>query len=492
MAEFDLARLGDYKIVKSNKLIDSSRQNFSALQMRIITLMCARIRPDDDEFKEYEISMAEILDGKSVSGKAYNDVKKAAKGLAESAVHIEDDLGHWKTMSFITMAEGKPGWGFVKLKFSSDMKPFFLSLKERYTSYLVKNVTSFRKQYTLRIYELCKQYYPNISEREIQIERLKEIFSLLEKDDKGNIVIEKYKTIAMFHNRIILPSIEEINEYSDIFVSFNQIKKGRKIVAYKFTIKPNPKYKAYKQVSETEIQVHKQKVNKTNRAPELFDTHEVVEEKVNDIFVSVNKDEELKSKLFSESDIRELKNECIKKSLDEDFVSFAIKYVEVQDKVKTVNKPKLYVLKGMMAGWLIEEYDKTKLEQKYHDKKQQEAKAKLNREKLIEQLREEYQNKYINIINSYTYEEVLTAYSKGSFEESISNPLYDQYFIELSTSILNIDEFKNKIKENVRLKTCYNNVVKEYIGTVDPDKYEFMNMGPDTYVENNIDMLKNK
>ncbi|BDD07097.1 replication initiation protein [Aureibacter tunicatorum] len=487
MAEFDLAKLGDYKIVKSNKLIDSSRQNFSALQMRIITLMCARIRPDDDEFKEYEISMAEILDGKSVSGKAYNDVKKAAKGLAESAVHIEDDQGHWKTMSFITMAEGKPGWGYVKLKFSSDMKPFFLSLKERYTSYLVKNVTSFRKQYTLRIYELCKQYYPNIREREIQIVRLKEIFSLLEKDDQGNILSEKYRTVAMFHSRIILPSIEEINEYSDIFVSFQQIKKGRKIVAYKFFIEPNPKYKAYQKIKKHELEI---KETEQVIANQNFDEHELVEPQVDDIIVSQNEDEELNTVLFSKSDLKEIRNECAKRNLDDTFVAFAVKYVEEQHKVKSVNKPKLYILKGLMSGWLLDEFEKNQAELKLTARKREKERQRLTIEKLTEQLRETYQNKYLQVINSYSDEEVLSAYSKGDFEESISNPLYDQYFIELSVAMLDLEGFRKRVKENVRLKTCYNNVVKEYVGIVDKEKYEFLNMGPDEFVERELHKLK--
>ena len=72
--------------------------------------------------------------------------------------------------------------------------------------------------YSIRFYELLVQFIKT-GERFITIENLQELFEL-----KG-----RYKRFFDFKRRIIIPSIFEINEKTDIRVEWDVIKKGTSI-----------------------------------------------------------------------------------------------------------------------------------------------------------------------------------------------------------------------------------------------------------------------
>ena len=129
------------------------------------------------------------------------------------------------------------------------MTPFFLNLKDSYTSYLLHHVSQFKHIYSIRIYELCRQYYPRIGSRKIEIDRLKLLLSIPEK---------KYRNYANFKKYVIEPSVAEINQYSDIELTFEPEKRGRKYDSITFTISKNKNQKeleTFPKVEEVAIEV---------------------------------------------------------------------------------------------------------------------------------------------------------------------------------------------------------------------------------------------
>ena len=59
------------------------------------------------------------------------------------------------------------------------MKPFLLSLKSHFTTYDVRNILKLPSTYSVRIYELLKQY-EKIGKRRFDLQELKEIIGVLE------------------------------------------------------------------------------------------------------------------------------------------------------------------------------------------------------------------------------------------------------------------------------------------------------------------------
>ncbi|BDD07527.1 replication initiation protein [Aureibacter tunicatorum] len=220
----------NYKVVKSNKIVNS-KQSFSLDQFRMLALLSSKITENDDEFCEHEISILDILGKNSsdkVSGQQYNRVRQAAEDLINSSISIEFN-NVWRAYSLITYAEGAKGRGYVTLKFSSDVKPFFLNLKKRYTSYFLRDVLMFKHAPSFRIYELMKQYYPQIKVREIEVGRLRELLGFE----------NKYKLYGNFKTKVLSPAIKEINKLSDISVNFVENKKSKRVISISFHIRKN-------------------------------------------------------------------------------------------------------------------------------------------------------------------------------------------------------------------------------------------------------------
>lgn len=212
----------DYRVVKSNKLVEA-KSDYSALQQRIILYAIAQIKPDDESFKMYQIKISDIE-----SNRHYDLVKEAVKRLHKTTIEIREGKD-WAMYPFITKSKGRDGSGIIELQFHDDIKPFLLKLQTHYTSYFLKDAIGFRGNYTLRIYELCKQYQV-IGKRILAIEDIRQMFNLK----------TKYKKYADFKTNVINSAVAEINSFSDIHVSMKENKVGRKITTIEFSIKSNP------------------------------------------------------------------------------------------------------------------------------------------------------------------------------------------------------------------------------------------------------------
>ena len=105
------------------------------------------------------------------------------------------------------------------------MKPYLLQLKERYTQYELLYTLAMRSQYSIRIYELLKSY-------ECQRGKIFDIDEL-----KKILFAEKYKLFGDFKRKVLNIAMREINELSDISVTYGVIKESRRFAKIEFIIK---------------------------------------------------------------------------------------------------------------------------------------------------------------------------------------------------------------------------------------------------------------
>ncbi|BDD13021.1 hypothetical protein FUAX_54530 (plasmid) [Fulvitalea axinellae] len=231
--QIDSQQLFDYKITKSNKLINH-RSSFSIVQQRAITLAIAQIQPEDHDLKRYRISIrdvAGIKKGERVGGSVYKHVREQIMQLTKTSIdHInnpDDPQSGFKSTSFIEEVEKHDGKDYVTIEFSQKAKPLLLNLKERFTTYALRYVLDFEHSYTLRLYELCKQY-ERIGKRRISIEYFRELLNLT----------TKYPGFGKLRTKVIDPAVKEINSLSDMRVSYEPIRQGRAFTDIVFSIRP--------------------------------------------------------------------------------------------------------------------------------------------------------------------------------------------------------------------------------------------------------------
>lgn len=223
--------LRDNTVVKANALIQNSRFNLSLQQQKILLYLISQISPRDEIFKLYEFDLVQFCRVCGLdydSGKNYSDIKKAIKEIADKSLWIEiaegeETLLRWIEKPYINKREG-----IIKIRLDEDMKPFLLQLKANFTSYEIIWTLKFKSKYSIRLYELCKSIHYH------ELESYSRRYSIDE--FKRLLGAETYKEYRDFKRKAIIPAIQDINNYSDKNISFDEITRGRKVVQIQLNI----------------------------------------------------------------------------------------------------------------------------------------------------------------------------------------------------------------------------------------------------------------
>ena len=231
MEDKDYLSVRNRTVIKANELIQRSRFSLSLQQQKIMLYLISQISPYDEEFKLYTFSITEFckvcgIDEKN--GKNYRALKRAVKEIRDKSIWVKLPDGRETTLAWIEKINIDPGSGTIAVRLDNDMKPFLLQLKSNFTSYELIWTLHFKSKYTIRLYELIKSIHFH------ELENYTKTYSLDEL--KGLLNAEKYRTYQDFKKRVLVPSIEEINTYSDKIVKYEVMKKGRAVDRIKFFI----------------------------------------------------------------------------------------------------------------------------------------------------------------------------------------------------------------------------------------------------------------
>jgi hypothetical protein len=208
---------------KSNYLIEASYK-LSLVEQRLIMVLASMIKASDAEFKKYPLAIkdfATLLELKNRD--EYSHLKGITKRLLTRAfsMKLPDALLQIGWLSSAKYLEGK---GVVELCFDPELKPYLLQLKERFTSYKLKNVIQLKSSFSIRIYELLKQY-EKVGERTFLLEKLRELLG---------IEPTQYKLYGDFKRKVILVAQHELGEKTDISFEYEEIKIGRSVGKIRF------------------------------------------------------------------------------------------------------------------------------------------------------------------------------------------------------------------------------------------------------------------
>ncbi|CAN2044895.1 putative Initiator Rep protein WH1 domain-containing protein [Candidatus Magnetomoraceae bacterium gMMP-1] len=212
-------------VKKANSLVETPYK-LSAREQKIILFLISKIHKDDDHFCLYKMNVQEFKSIAELKGKSfYSELIKITNSLQDKRVPIPDNPN--LMVRWLASCEYKEGQGCIEIEISQKLKPYLLQLKKRFTQYQLKNVIKMKSAYSIRMYELLKQY-EKIAERVFSLENLKTILG---------IQSNQYKLYADFRRRVLLQAEKEINQKSDLSFTFTEKKRGRKVIGIVFKIK---------------------------------------------------------------------------------------------------------------------------------------------------------------------------------------------------------------------------------------------------------------
>ena len=165
---------------------------------------------------------------------AYTALEVASDRLFTRFFGYTAENGDRVKMRWVNKVIYKAGQGGSELYFSDEV---LLLLREfdalnPYTKYKKEVVLRLKKDYSLDFYHLAKKHQ-TMGGFQISLDELFEQLGLP----------ESYRRIGNLKDRVIKPSLDEITANTDIDLSYENVKRGRSVVGFKFTVKEKPKPK---------------------------------------------------------------------------------------------------------------------------------------------------------------------------------------------------------------------------------------------------------
>ncbi|WP_186672970.1 replication initiation protein [Sporosarcina sp. BP05] len=215
-------------VAQSNELITARHNNpLTSREQKLILAMVSEIQPDDEDFKEYRISLKNFNELLGLKGSTkYTQMREIMENLMKKTIQIPRKDKGWLLVHWVSSAEYVDGSGVIELTFSPKLKPYLLQLQQ-YTSYKLSNILSLNSTYSIRLYEIIKRY-SYLGTWDCPLENLREMIGVQE---------DMYKQYGHFKSRVLKRAVDEVNEKTDVKVVFEEIKKGRSVDKIKFTIR---------------------------------------------------------------------------------------------------------------------------------------------------------------------------------------------------------------------------------------------------------------
>lgn len=231
-------------IVKDNKLIEAS-YSLSTMQQKVLIKAISTIEPNDTSKHIYKFSIKDFAEGVDLKNKksVYSQMKTVCSQLMDlKKIYIEKDNGDFTYINWVSSCEYISKDAVVEIEFSKKLMPYLIELKEQFTTYYIANVMQLKSSYSIRIFELLKQY-EKLKKRRIPLDLLRLQLGTTEKNEKGETIREDYELYGHFKTRVLLVAQKELKQKTDICFNFKEIKEGRKVVAIDFEIMENTKNK---------------------------------------------------------------------------------------------------------------------------------------------------------------------------------------------------------------------------------------------------------
>lgn len=217
-------------VCKTNKVIEAGYK-LSLNEQRVVLACIGQVDSTKKLLAtdEFELSAKDFAKLFSVSDEnAYQALIDVTKSLFNRYVVVDNpypDRPKVKRleMRWISSIKHLPDDGKVILMFAQDILPYLSEIKTTFTQYKLEHIGKMTCTYAIRLYELLVQWQ-TMGKREVEIDWLKKQFQL----DEG------YDRMNNFKARVLDPAVKDINDHSNLQVSWTQRKSGRRVTHLTF------------------------------------------------------------------------------------------------------------------------------------------------------------------------------------------------------------------------------------------------------------------
>lgn len=219
-------------IVKDNTLVNSS-YSLSLTEQRII-LMCVAVAQKKgkviDALDPVDIRISEFVSMFEINEKsAYREVRNACDTILSRQFSYKFINKNGKLVlrksNWLQHADYLEDEGVVRMLFTPSIIPFISDLNRAFTKYYLQDVVKMTSVYGIRLYELIIAWQSICKTPVFELEEFRENLGVKE---------DEYRRMTDFKRRVLDVAVNQINEFSNLKVKYEQHKRGRKITGFSF------------------------------------------------------------------------------------------------------------------------------------------------------------------------------------------------------------------------------------------------------------------
>ena len=208
----------DYPLVNAKYKLNVSEIKF------ILTAISQIDSKNDEVLKEYTIKVTD-LEKKLQVEQNTTRLKQFAKKLMSKPLEVPTEDGGFIVFNWFSKIRYYPEERLFRVRIDEDLKPYLLQLKERFVSYHLQYIIPLTSIYSIRIYQLLKEY-EKLTKRYFDVDELQDILQ----------VPKSYRIYNRFKEKVLKVAQAELKEHTDIYFTFDEEKTGKKVTRLIFRI----------------------------------------------------------------------------------------------------------------------------------------------------------------------------------------------------------------------------------------------------------------
>ena len=217
-------------VKKSNVLNELRNANASLVEYRLFCVYLAHL-PMNPESNTVTFRLADYAKIAGLKRPRKDDLEAQSENLVSMTAKLDTPDGGFRRLTLFSefkLHRQDDEW-MVSLECNPKIAPMIREQKGKFLRYKLYNTIFLKSFNQQRLYELLKQY-ERIGERTVSLSDLRDFLSIEE---------HQYPVWAVFARDVLQKSQAALKENTDICFEYEPIKKGRPVVAVKFTITKN-------------------------------------------------------------------------------------------------------------------------------------------------------------------------------------------------------------------------------------------------------------
>lgn len=215
------------KVIYQHNMITSGRYDYSACMLDILFMILSGLEKGR---KSYTIQTKDI---ELITGRKWNykQLRDSTEIIGSRMFEIETPDSYEQIWLFSSIKYLK-GTGSFTVTLSDTSLPLLFDLKNNFTAMQLKSVLNCTSKYAKRIYALACQWRV-VGQKRFEISEFKKILGLIDKKGK-----EQFTEMPAFRKKVLDIAMFQINEYTDIKLEYELLKRGRSFYWIAFKINP--------------------------------------------------------------------------------------------------------------------------------------------------------------------------------------------------------------------------------------------------------------